>query len=213
MKHVDRQLKAADPLRLDLAALPEQAAQALVKEIVMQPTETPAPAGRRRRTRTAVIAAVAVLAIGVPGTALGVYQGIRSGLFGTGGEAVEGEEFYRTEAPEITGVMRELAAEFPLPPGADYGRLMARYPTREPMLVQRTGLGQEVSFYAACAWYRHWLAGDAAQRDRAQATMDTIASWRYWRFAGDGGQIFGRIAREARAGDDTTLKQFVTANC
>jgi hypothetical protein len=208
---IDRRLKAADPLRLDLTVLPEEAATALVKEIVMQPTDPP-PANKRKRFRVAVVAGAAALLIGAPAAALGVYQGIHTGFFGSGGESEPGEEFLNSDAPEIKAVVKELSTEFPLPPGADYDRLLARYPSQERFLVQRTALGQEVSFYAACAWYRFWLNGDAAQRAQAQSTVDAVASWKYWR-SDDGQAPFQQIAAETRAGTDTTVRQFITANC
>lgn len=212
MNHVDRRLRAADPLRLDLASLPEEAATALVKEIVMQPTGQP-PTPKRRRSRVILVALAAALLIGVPGAAVGFHEGLHSGLFGIGGEEVEGEEFLNSDAPEMRGVIEELSAEFALPPGSDYARLLARYPSQERMLIQRTALGQEVSFYAACAWYRYWLEGDPAQRATAQSTIDTVASWKYWRSDSDDLDWFKRIAAETRAGEDTTLKQFTLANC
>ena len=63
--------------------------------------------------------------------------------------------------------------------------LLKRYPTKVNEHVQRTNLAQDVANYAHCAWYEHWLKGDAAQRAADQPTIDAIPTWKYWHFAVD----------------------------
>ncbi|GIM90647.1 hypothetical protein [Paractinoplanes toevensis] len=218
MKHFADRLAAADPLRVDLAALPDEAGEALAQEILMQAStmENETTTGRSRRRRGYVVALVTAGAIAVPGIAVAgvvAYQGMHSGVYGDGGEAVAGEEFLYTDAPEIVGVIRELTAEFPLPAGASYDRLLARYPMTERVLVQRTALGQQVQITAACAWYQDWLTGDAGRRATDQHTIDAVATWKYWVFAESGPTLPERIAAETRSGKDTTLKQYLAANC
>ena len=219
LNDIERMLAAADPARaIDFASVPDSAAQELLRGVTAQPASR-RPA-RRRRPRRRLTALVAATIVAVPTTALATYGGIHSGFFGGGGEEVPGEEFLNTDAPGIVAVVRELTREFPLPAGASYKPLLRRYPTRERALVQRTGLGQEVSSYAACAWYRAWLDGDAAAKAAAQPTIDAIPGWRYWRFAVDsstgenpGRDLLERIARETRSGRSSTLKQYLVANC
>ncbi|MEU4244109.1 RNA polymerase sigma factor [Actinoplanes sp. NPDC026619] len=211
--------EAADPLRVDLAALPDEAAEALAQEILMQANteenETATVRSRRRR-RGYVVALVTAGAIAVPGIAVAgvvAYQGMHSGVYGDGGETVAGEELLYTDAPEITGVVRDLTAEFPLPAGATYDRLLARYPMTERVLVQRTALGQQVQITAACAWYQDWLTGDAQRRAADQHTIDAVPTWKYWVFADSGRALLERIAQETRSGTDTTVKEYLLANC
>jgi hypothetical protein len=216
---IERTLAAADPARaIDLEAVPDSAAQEVLHEVIARAAR--GGPSRRRARRRRLTAFVAVAALVIPAAALAAYGGIHSGFFGTGGEDVAGEEFLNADAPGITTVVRELTKEFPLPAGTSYAPLLRRYPSREHVLVQRTGLGQEVSFYAACAWYRSWLGGDAAVRASAQPTIEAIPGWRYWRFAVDpstgenpGRDLLERIARETRAGRSGALTSFVRANC
>jgi hypothetical protein len=216
MTNLQRRLSEVDPMAsVVMQPLPDTAVTALAQEIFVQttaPTVPAVPTKRRRRHLATGLLAAGVVA--VPGVAFAALGGMHSGFFGTGGEEVKGEEKLYSDAPEIRGVVADLTKEFALPAGRSYDRLLSRYPTSERTLVQRTGLGQEVSLYAACAWYTHWQAGSAATRAQDQATLDAIPSWTYWRIAPSADPSpFTQIADQARHGDATTLNQFVTTSC
>ena len=131
-----------------------------------------------------------------------------------------GEEFLNSNDPEISTVVRGLTSEFPLPPGASYSLLLKRYPTKVNEHVQRTNLAQDVAYYAHCAWYEHWLNGNAKQRAADQPTIDAIPTWKYWHFAIDdttgnnpGLDWLNGIAAETRAGKTTKITQEIKVNC
>jgi hypothetical protein len=238
MKHPDRRLAAADPLRHDVDALPDQAGQALAQEIMMQNVSEDAKPVKRRRGLLLVAAAVIAGVIAAPGVATGgvtVYDSMYSGIFGRAedGESAGTEEYLNSDSPEIVALVQQLAAERPLAPGASYDRLINRYPMAERILLQRTALASEVSYYAACSWLRHWLAGDAAARAAAQPTIDTIPSWEFGPVAVDDATGYSegpgpngttvrytrqwtmmhQIALETRGGIVFNVQTFVTANC
>lgn len=236
MKNIQRQLSQADPLNhVALHSLPDAAVKALAQEIVMheqstaaspieQPDEISAarPRGRRRRLMVGLLAGLIV----VPTAAFAVMSGLHTGYFepsspdGRPGMNVSGEEYLNTSDPEIRSVVQDLTIEFPLPPGASYSLLLKRYPTKAKGIAQRTNLAQDVSFYARCAWYEHWLKGDATQRAADQPTIDAIPTWKYWHFdvddaTGDNPGLDGLngIAAETRAGKTTKITQEIKANC
>ena len=236
MMNIQRQLAQADPLHhVTLRALPDAAVKALAQEIVMheqttnpsplkQPGEIRAarPLRRRRRLMVGLLAGLIV----VPTAAGAVVGGMHTGFFapeppvGYGSDSFVGEEYLNTNDPEIVSVVQGLTKEFPLPPGASYSLLLKRWPTKDKEEWQRSGLGQDVAYYAHCAWYEHWLNGDAAQRAADQPTIDAIPTWKYWKFAVDnatgqkGGldQLNG-IAAETRVGKTTMITQEIKVNC
>lgn len=236
MKNIQRQLSQADPLNhVALHALPDAAVKALAQEIVMheqstatspieQPDEISAIRPRRRR-RCLMVGLFAGLIV-VPTAAFAVMSGMHTGFFAPSPPAgyasmnEPGEEFLNSNDPEIRSVVQDLTTEFPLPPGASYSLLLKRYPTKVNELVQRTVLAQDVSNYAHCAWYEHWVKGDATQRAADQPTIDAIPTWKYWRFAVDeatrdnpGLDILNGIAAETRAGKTTMITQEIKGNC
>jgi hypothetical protein len=238
MKHLDRRLAAADPLRHAIDALPDQAGQALAQEIMMQDVSIEEKPVKRRRGRLLVVAAVVAGVVAAPGVATGgvtVYDSMYSGIFGRAedGESAGTEEYLNSDPPEIVGLVQQLSGELPLPPGASYDKLINRYPMAERILIQRSALASEVSYYSACAWLSHWLAGDAAARAAAQPTIDTIPTWQFGKLAVDDatGYTEGpgpngttvrytqewtpmhQIALETRGGIVFNVKTFVTANC
>jgi len=235
VNNIQRQLSQADPLNhVTLHALPDAAVKALAQEIVMherttapssieQPAEIAArPRRRRRRLMVGLFAGLIV----VPTAAGAVLGGMHTGYFepeppvGYGSGGFVGEEYLNANDPEIVSVVQGLTSEFPLPSGASYSLLLKRWPTKEKEKVQRSGLGQDVAYYAHCAWYEHWLNGDAAQRAADQPTIDAIPTWKYWKFAIDnatgqnGGldQLNG-IAAETRVGKTTMITQEIKVNC
>ena len=134
--------------------------------------------------------------------------------------AVGGIQYLNSNDPKTSTVVQGLTSEFPLPPGASYSLLLKRYPTKEKGFVQRTNLAQDVAYYAHCAWYEHWLNGNAKQRAADQPTIDAIPTWKYWHFAIDdttgknpGLDLLKGIAAETRVGTTTMISQYVTANC
>ena len=168
MNNIQRQLSQADPMNhVALHALPDAAVKALAQEIVMherttapssieQPAEIAArPHRRRRRLMVGLFAGL----IFVPTAAVA---------------AVGGIQYLNSNDPKTSTVVQGLTKEFPLPPGASYSLLLKRYPTKVNEHVQRTNLAQDVAYYAHCAWYEHWLNGDAAQRAADQPTIDAI---------------------------------------
>jgi hypothetical protein len=217
VKPIDSRIADADPLRLDLSAIPDEAAQAMLQEITMQTrldeiVTTPPQRKPLRRRRIGLLALAVAGALALPGAAYAVYQDMHSGKIGTGGEEVVSEEFLYADSPEIVGVVQELTAEFPLPPGYDFDSVIARYPAKERILMQRTGIGSEVGLNAACMWYRHWLDADRAGRATDQKTIDAIPDWPYLKGSGTD-EVLTRIAKETRSGNPATARQFVTANC
>ena len=107
-----------------------------------------------------------------------------------------------------------------MPPGASYSLLLKRYPAKVNARVQRSGLGQDVAYYAHCAWYEHWLNGDATQRAADQPTIDAIPTWKYWNWAVDGAtgenpglDSLNGIAAETRVGKTTKITQEIKVNC
>ena len=236
MNNTQRQLSQADPLnRVTLHALPDAALKALAQEIVMHeqttapsPIEQPAeirtarPRRRRRRLMVGLFAGLIV----VPTAAFAVVSGMHTGIFepsppaGYGSGDFVGEEYLNANEPEIVSVVQGLTSEFPLPPGASYSLLLKRWPTKEKEHVQRSGLGQDVAYYAHCAWYQHWLDGDAAQRAADQPTIDAIPTWKYWNWAvddatGENGGLdwLNGIAAETRVGKTTKITQEIKVNC
>lgn len=228
---IERELRKADPLGFRLDSLPSAAAEALVQELVMNsitthatgPSRTPADVrARRARQRKRRIAAglMAAGVLAVPGVAAAALGGMHSGFFGTGGEEVAGEEKLYTNSPDIRTVVQSLADEFPLPANTTYAPVLARYPTQDAVLDQRTGLGQVVQTYALCSWYRDWQTGSASERATAQTQINAAPNWKYWNFAKDdktgqnpGKDVLSQIATETQAGDSTTLSQYISANC
>ena len=235
MNNIQRQLSQADPLNhVTLHALPDAAVKALAQEIVMheqitapspieQPVEilgTP-PRRRRRRLMVGLFAGLIV----VPTAAAAVVGGMHTGLFGdSGGMVFAGEEFLKSWDPEIRVVLQDLTTEVPLPAGASYAPLLKRYPDtgKEQVMMQRSNLAQQVSFYAQCAWYQDWLNGDATRRAADQPTIDAMSTSKVWRFVTndftggqthDGLDIAKTIAAETRVGTTTMITQHIKANC
>lgn len=215
MKNIQRQLSQADPLNhVTLHTLPDAAVKALAQEIVMHeqttnpsPIEQPAeirtarPRRRRRRLMVGLFAGLIV----VPTAAAA---------------AVGGIQYLNSNDPKTSTVVQGLTKEFPLPPGASYSLLLKRYPAKVNELVQRSGLSQDVAYYAHCAWYEHWLNGDAAQRAADQPTIDAIPTWKYWNWAVDdatgenpGLDWLNGIAAETRVGKTTKITQEIKVNC
>lgn len=214
MNNIQRQLSQADPLNhVTLHTLPDAAVKALAQEIVMherttapssieQPAEIAArPRRRRRRLMVGLFAGL----IFVPTAAVA---------------AVGGIQYLNSNDPKTSTVVQGLTKEFPLPPGASYSLLLKRYPAKVNELVQRSGLSQDVAYYAHCAWYEHWLNGDAAQRAADQPTIDAIPTWKYWNWAVDdatgenpGLDWLNGIAAETRVGKTTKITQEIKVNC
>jgi len=236
VKNIERQLSQADPLNhVALHALPDAAVKALAQEMVMHeqttatsPIEQPAEirAARPRRRRHRLMVGLLAGLIVVPTAAGAVVGGMHTGFFGQSPQDgyapmnAVGEEFLNSNDPEISTVVEGLTSGFPLPPGASYSLLLKRYPTKVNEHVQRTTLAQDVAYYAHCAWYEHWLNGDATQRAADQPTIDAIPTWKYWNWAvddasGENGGLdwLNGIAAETRAGKTTKITQEIKVNC
>ena len=236
MNNIQRQLSQADPLNhVTLHALPDAAVKALAQEIVMhEQTTNPSPikqpaeirAARPRRRRRRLMVGLFAGLIAIPTAAAAVVGGMHTGFFapeppvGYGSDGFVGEEYLNANDPEIVSVVQGLTSEFPLPSGASYSLLLKRWPTKEKEHVQRSGLGQDVAYYAHCAWYEHWLNGDATQRAADQPTIDAIPTWKYWKFAvddatGENGGLdwLNGIAAETRVGKTTKITQEIKVNC
>ncbi|MEP7194379.1 MAG: hypothetical protein ABI903_16150 [Actinomycetota bacterium] len=236
MNNIQRQLSQADPMNhVALHELPDAAVKALAQEIVMHeqstvpsPIRQPAeirpsrPRPRRRRLMMGLLAGI----IFVPTAAVAAAGGMHTGFFapsspdGHASMNEPREEFLNSNDPGISTVVQGLTREFPLPPGASYSLLLKRYPTKVNEYVQRTNLAQQVAYYAHCAWYEHWLNGDAAQRAADQPTIDAIPTWKYWHFAiddttGENGGLdwLNAIAAETRVGKTTKITQEIKVNC
>jgi hypothetical protein len=235
VNNIQRQLSQADPMNhVALHALPDAAVKALAQEIVMhEQTTNPSPikqpaeirAARSRRRRRRLMVGLFAGLIVVPTAAFAVVSGMHTGIFepsppAGGSMNVSGEEYLNSKDPGISTVVQGLTSEFPLPPGASYSLLLKRYPTKVNEHVQRTNLAQDVAYYAHCAWYEHWLNGDAAQRAADQPTIDAIPTWKYWHFAiddttGENGGLdwLNGIAAETRIGKTTKITQEIKVNC
>jgi hypothetical protein len=177
---------------------------------------------RRRRRRTAALAALALLVVVVPSAAAALeVAGVHTGFFPSGSstESVPGEEFLDTGSPGIVAVVERLTGGVPLPAGEDWAPFMARWPSAEGGLKQRSGIGVEVEAYARCRWQVAWLdahaAGDAWAARAAAATLQQAASWRFT-VATDGGGVVAhqrRLAAAAAAGDAGPVRAAYRANC
>ncbi|HUR79076.1 MAG TPA: hypothetical protein VMZ22_14095 [Acidimicrobiales bacterium] len=164
-----------------------------------------------------IIASLAALAVAVPAAAA-VTGGIHTGFFASDAdtELVHGSELLNISDPAIVDVVRQEAANVPLPPGASYEALLRRYPVAEPSLEQREGLRSGIEYFAQCRWYEHWLAGDAATRASDAKTIANFVHWSFMhRFApGDPGpQMTREMLAQVQRGEETLVRQFVSANC
>jgi hypothetical protein len=219
----DELLAQADPMAGTVVKAPSSGVVETLKELTMStPLLTPAVVAppvtshRGRRRRIVIIASVAALAVAVPVAAL--TGGIHTGFFASDGdtELVHGSELLNVSDPAIVEVVREEAAQVPLPAGASYDALLRRYPVAEPSLEQREGLRTGIEFFAQCRWYEHWLAGDAAVRASDAQTIATFVHWKFMdRFApGDSGpQMTRDMVAQVQRGEETLVRQWVTANC
>ena len=238
MTTLSRQLYQADPmLAVSFVPVPDEAVAAMAQEIMMD-IRNASPVGmaarvaavraakRRARRRRVLAALVAAGVVTVPTAAVAVVTGgMHSGSFGAANdtEDVPGEEWLYTDSPEIRDVVQRYANEIPLPDGASYEPLLAKYPRADRdgrELVQATGLAQEVQFYAVCAWYRDWNNGDPARQRADLPTIAAVPDWKYWRFATDdatgdnpGLDTLRKIVAETASGTGTTLRLYLRANC
>jgi len=147
--------------------------------------------------------------------------GIHTGFFPGPGdrESTPGEEYFDSGAPGIVDVIRELTTEFTLPAGDSWAPLLARWPSPEGELVQRSGLGTEVEWYARCRWEGAWLRaherGDATAAAAAARMLADPASTRY-SAANDAGGVMAQpraTAAAAAAGRPGPVRREHRANC
>ena len=217
----DIRLRAANPVG-EVAALPESVIAAEVHAIAAAtPPADRVPRRRRPRRRTALLAALALL-VAVPGAAGAIEAaGIHTGWFPSAGdtESAPGEEYLDTGSRAIVPVVRELSARLPLPAGDSWAPLLARWPDPEGALMQRSGIGAEVEWYARCRWQAAWLranrAGDPDAAAASAAVLRSAASWPFTVATDGGGVVTSQraVAAAAAAGDAGRVHADHRANC
>jgi hypothetical protein len=158
----------------------------------------------------------------VPGGAAAIEAaGIHTGFFPTAGdtESAPGEEYLDTSSPDIVPVVRGLTATLPLPPGESWAPLLARWPAPGGGLMQRSGIGVQVEWYARCRWEAAWLrahrAGDRAAAAESAEVLRRAARWPFT-VATDGGGVVAaqeRVAAAAAVGDAALVRGDYRANC
>jgi hypothetical protein len=215
---LDVRLAAGNPLP-DPPPLSDAVVAAAVAELVR---ERPVRRRRRRaRGRAVLVAAIAAVVVlpsaGVAMEAAGIHTGFFPGRGDT--ESTPGEEYLDSGDPGIVSVVRGLTAEFPLPPGESWAPLLARWPSKDGAIVQRTGLGQEVEWYARCRWEAAWLRahddGDAAAAAEIAGVLLKAAEWPNTA-SGDAGGVVAALretAAAAAAGDPARVRREYRANC
>lgn len=212
-------LRAATPL--PDAAVPEPPANLIAPGVAALSASSPArPQRRRAPQRRALAIAAACVAFAVPSAALAGYLGVHSGFFpgAHDTESVSGEEYLDTSSPEIVQVVRTLTREVPLPSGASWDALLARYPAKEG-LMQRTAIGVGVESYARCRWEKAWLAaraaGDPAGALHAADVLAESATWPNTVTTDGGGVVahYQQTAAAAHGGDARAVRQDLRANC
>lgn len=178
------------------------------------------PRRRRSPRRRGLAVAVACLAFAIPSAAVAGYLGVHTGFFpgAHDSESAPSEEYLDTSSPEIVPIVHALIREAPLPSGANWDALLARYPAQEG-LMQRTGIGFGVEAYARCRWEEAWInsraAGDAAGTALAARVLGDSATWPNT-VKSDGGGVVAqirRVATAAHAGDARVVRESLRANC
>jgi hypothetical protein len=176
-------------------------------------------ASRRRRRRLRVVALVAAVSLVLPAAAVAISAGFRTGIFAGTEDVVQipDEEFLNLSHPSIVEVVQAEAAKVPLPPGADFDPVLARYPAKEEGAIGRKAvIVGDLELYAQCRWYRSWLRGDPEIRARDLKVIEQFPNWEFVKqFApGDSGpQLVRDTVDQVRRGEETLVRQFIAANC
>jgi hypothetical protein len=205
MPSLDQVLHAVDPYN-EVTFAPEAA-----KRLAAATIESDV-AGRRRRLRSAVVAAgvVAFLALGGGAVSYAV-GGIHTGWFvpqGATENGRAGDEELNLSDPGIVDVVRQEADKVPLPAGASYDRLLARYPIPFKDGHGFTGTQQviteNVQAYATCLWMKDWLA----QPERRSADLAFMeATFPQWETG-----LPSTVLPSLQNGDSGPLRQAIS-NC
>lgn len=187
--------------------------------------EADAPRRRRRRRSARMVIVATTAAVLIGGTAAAtVLVEARTGRFGLGPRSEDGSgEFIRLDAPGSAGIVNELGADIPLPPGGTFERLKSTLlrPDRDGHGVEMTesGIVSTLSYDAACQWTGYWLDGhernDERQKAAAQAMLDRIPTWPAI-VSSDGGGVVDQLVRRAegaRADDPSRFLQDYRINC
>ncbi len=233
---LDRQVASLAPITdedIKSASLATTAAQ-LRTDIMKTPVPPPLgrevqaqrperTARRRRPARVAALAALVALAMTATAAAA-IVMDARTGLFG-GGEGTEdgSGEFIRLDAPGASGIVDELGADIPLPPGGNFARLKSTFlrPSDDGagVIMSESGITGVLALEAACQWTGYWLdgfhRGDSAQQAKAQQMLDEIPTWKVI-LASDAGGLVDQLRRRAegaRASDPARFMQDYQINC
>lgn len=183
----------------------------------------PARSSRRRwRRRAAAGITALVVGIGVPAAAYNLMA--RTGEFGRAGSEEGAGEFIRLDAPDAAGVVDQIGASIPLPPGASFEAWKATSLRPDPetgggSLMTEAGIRSSLSYVAACSWTGYWLDGfhrsDPATMAAAQAVLDQIPTWPAL-VESDGGGVVDALRRRAdgaRAKDPALFADDYGLNC
>jgi hypothetical protein len=172
--------------------------------------------------RARVIAACAlgtVLVAGGTAAASGITP-LNTGLFGSS-HMTENDtsEWLQLDSPRLPAAIDAYGKAVPLPPGGDWSYAKRTLPTKQPSLMQVTGVKSTLAMQSACQWEYYWLDSrrvhDAKGTRLAARTIEALPTWPIFTAVDGGGLVasYQKVADGVRRGNAAPLQQEVAANC